>query len=88
LPLIAKQLGLAQRSSQRRFDEQRISFEQILDDVRRRRAEELLPLNDLPMIRIAQSLGYSSQTSFTRACRRWFGTTPQAQRKRNLSVAS
>jgi AraC-like DNA-binding protein len=37
----------------------------------------------MPLQSIADFLGYSSQTSFTRACRRWFGEPPQALRSRS-----
>ena len=82
LSMIARQLGVAERSLQRRLEEQNIRFEQIIDDLRRQRATELLALKALPMTRIAECLGYSSQTTFTRSCRRWFGEAPQALRQR------
>ncbi len=80
LSVIASQLGIAERSLQRRLNEQQICFEQIIDELRQTRALELLAVKALPMTRIAESLGYTSQTSFTRACQRWFGTSPRQLR--------
>ncbi|NTA13943.1 AraC family transcriptional regulator [Agrobacterium tumefaciens] len=80
LPIIASQLGMAERSLQRRLNEQQICFEQIIDELRQTRALELLAVKALPMTRVAESLGYSSQTSFTRSCQRWFGTSPRQLR--------
>lgn len=39
--------------------------------------------SSLPLSEIAQRLGYSEQSAFTRACRRWFGTTPSRLRSRS-----
>lgn len=61
---------------EQRGDERGVCFEDIVDNVRRQRTEELLPVCTLPLQRIADSLGYSSQSSFTRSCRRWFGESP------------
>ena len=82
LSVIAEQLDMPSYSLQRRLAALNLRFEDITDKVRRRRAEEMLPLTALPLSRIAECLGYSSQTSFTRSCRRWFGESPQAMRAR------
>jgi len=80
LPVIARQLTLPVHSLQRRLAEQGMCFEDIVDDLRRRRAQELLPLTAMPLTRVADCLGYTSQTSFTRSCRRWFGEPPRTLR--------
>ncbi len=73
---VANQLGLHKRTLQRRLAERSIIFEELLDGIRRKHAEGYLSEPDMPMTQIATLLGYREQSSFNRACRRWFGTTP------------
>jgi AraC-like DNA-binding protein len=69
-----------ERTLQRRLDDQQIRFADILDRVRRQQAREYLRQPALPLPEVANLLGYSEQRSLSRACRRWFGTTPAALR--------
>ena len=80
---IARQLGLHERTLQRRLAEQNLYFEEIVDQVRRERASEYLQFSAIPLIQVATFLGYSNQTALTRACRRWFGESPQDHRRGN-----
>jgi AraC-like DNA-binding protein len=77
---IARQLAMNERTLQRRLDTQQIRFTDILDRVRRKQAHEFLAQSALPLSEVATMLGYSEQRSLSRACRRWFGTTPGALR--------
>ena len=79
---IARQLGLHERTLQRRLSEQNLVFEDIVDQLRRERASEYLQSSAIPLIQVATFLGYSNQAAFTRACRRWFGDSPQKLRQR------
>jgi hypothetical protein len=56
--------------------------QQIIDLVRRKRADELLPHSAIPLSEVCHLLGYSGQSSFNRACRRWYGRTPLTARRR------
>jgi len=80
LPRIASQLGLHERTLQRRLADRDVYFEDILDDLRKTRAMEYLPHATIPLTQVAALLGYTEQSSFIRACRRWFGCTPTAVR--------
>jgi AraC-like DNA-binding protein len=80
LDSIAQQLAMNERTLQRRLEVQQISFSEILDRVRRSQAREFLAQPALPLSEVAILLGYSEQRSLSRACRRWFGTTPGALR--------
>ncbi|MGB8052943.1 MAG: helix-turn-helix domain-containing protein, partial [Azonexus sp.] len=64
-----------------RLEVQQIRFSDILDRVRRSQAHEFLAQAALPLVDVAILLGYSEQRSLSRACQRWFGTTPAALRK-------
>lgn len=80
LSTVAGALMTHPRTLQRRLRELGTSFEQLVDDSRRETAIDLLPRVDLSVAEIAQQLGYSEQSTFTRSCKRWFGCTPKAQR--------
>jgi AraC-like DNA-binding protein len=80
LASIAQQLAMNERTLQRRLEAQQICFSDILDRVRRRQAHEFLAQAALPLAEVAILLGYSEQRSLSRACQRWFGTTPAALR--------
>jgi AraC-like DNA-binding protein len=55
LSVIESQLGIAERSLQRRLNEQQICFEEIIDELRQTRALELLAVKALPMTRLRRS---------------------------------
>jgi AraC-like DNA-binding protein len=78
---IASQLGMHRRTLQRRLEAQRLHFEDIVDLVRRKRADQLLPHAAFPLAEVCQLLGYSEQSSLNRACRRWYGNSPLALRE-------
>lgn len=80
LPLIAEQLGMRERSLQRRLEEQDAVFEDIVEDARKELADLYLAEAQMPMAQIAGLLGYAEQSSFNRACRRWYGMPPRERR--------
>lgn len=80
LPLIAEQLGMRERSLQRRLAESDRVFEAMVESVRRELADLYLSEAQMPMAQVAGLLGYAEQSSFNRACRRWYGTPPRERR--------
>jgi AraC-like DNA-binding protein len=79
---IAYALRLTPRSLQRRLELAGTSFERVLDGARRSVAERLLRETDLQLVQIAFDIGYKSQSTFTRAVKRWLQQTPRAYRQR------
>ncbi len=77
---LASLLGVSERTLQRRLGELGRSFSGVVEDFRREEAMRLLLQPDLPLVEVASRLGYAEQTSFTRAFRRWTGSTPGAWR--------
>jgi AraC-like DNA-binding protein len=73
-------LGLRPRTIQHRLRSEGTTFAELLDDVRRARAESLLRGGRSTIEAIATRLGYSEPSTFYRAFRRWRGTTPAAFR--------
>jgi AraC-like DNA-binding protein len=76
LVVIAREMALHPRVVQRRLAELDTSFEEILDEVRRSMAWRL-SATGMQAAQIATMLGYSEQSSYARACRRWFGESPR-----------
>lgn len=73
---VAAQLALSTRSLQRRLQGAGWSFSQLVEQVRRELAEHHLADATLDLTDIALLLGYSEQSAFQRAFKRWTGVTP------------
>ncbi len=82
---VAKALGMSPRTLQRRLEGLGTSYQELLDDVRRRSARRLLANTDLDSGEVAFLLGFEELNSFTRAFRSWEGTTPTQWRARQSS---
>ena len=76
----ARQLGMSGRTLQRRLSEQGYSFQTLVDESRRQLSERLLQETDYSLSEIALMTGYSEQSAFTRAFKRWAGQTPRSYR--------
>ena len=78
---VAQQLNMTMRSFTRHLAEERTTFGEILERVRRRLASRYLADDRMSVQQIAWSLGYSQPAAFTHAYKRWTGTTPGQARK-------
>lgn len=81
LAIVAHELGLHPRTLQRRLEDDGVTFAELVQGVRRRTAEQLLRDSDMSLRHLASELGYLEQSTFTRACHRWFGMSPLAYRR-------
>ena len=79
---VAKSLGMSARTMQRRLGELGTTYQDVLDDVRRRSARRLLANTDLGMGEIAFVLGFEEVNSFVRAFHAWEGAAPAKWRAR------
>jgi AraC-like DNA-binding protein len=77
---VARELAMSPRSLQRRLSEEGVSYQSLVDVVRKGAAERYLQERSLSVSEIAFLLGYSEPAAFHRAFRRWYGTTPQGYR--------
>lgn len=86
---VAHEMAVHPRVLQRRLAESDTSFEEILDDVRRALAWQLSTTR-MQISQIAEKLGYSEQSSYARACRRWYGVSPRQliERRGNLTESN
>jgi AraC-like DNA-binding protein len=73
---VAESLGLNVRSLQRRLEDAGVTFSDLANEVRRDLALRYLDNPELPLGRIAELLGYSMPSSFTRWFAAQFGTAP------------
>jgi AraC-like DNA-binding protein len=78
---IARDLGLSTRSFHRRLSEHGMSFQTLTEETRRDLAVGLLRDENHSLAEIAFLTGFSEQSSFTRAFKRWVGVTPANYRK-------
>lgn len=74
--LIAAQLGMSERTMQRRLKGEGTSYQAILDNTRHYLARELLRSTRVPLADVALQLGFSEPSTFFRAFRKWEGITP------------
>lgn len=77
---IASQLGVSGRTLQRRLSNKGVSFQGLVDLARRELAERLLKDTDYSLAEVAFLTGFSEQSGFTRAFKRWAGQTPRSYR--------
>lgn len=73
---VADAMALHPRVLQRRLAEIGTSFEEILEEVRRDMSLQLSQ-SGLKVSQIAAMLGYAEQSSYSRACQRWYGKSPR-----------
>jgi AraC-like DNA-binding protein len=78
---VALKLGTSMRTLQRKLKAEGVSFSDIADDTQHRQACALLRDDKLSIEQVAEQVGYSDVSNFTRAFRRWTGTTPASFRK-------
>ncbi len=79
---IARTLEMSERTLQRRLQAEGTSFQRLLDDTRRELAQQYLSQRDLSLADVAYLLGFGDQSSFFRASKRWFETSPRHYRIR------
>lgn len=83
---LARGLGMSVRTLVRRLEEEGTNYAEILREVRRRRAQQMLRDRNLSGDLIAERLGYADAASFSRAFRTWEGVSPSAWRKSNSGL--
>ncbi|GAA1929452.1 AraC family transcriptional regulator [Streptomyces durmitorensis] len=80
---IAARLAVSPATLRRRLAQESTSYQQLKDAVRRDAAIAGLAEGTEPIADLAARLGFSEDTAFHRAFRRWTGTTPGAYRYEN-----
>lgn len=78
-------LGLSERTLHRRLAADGVSYQELLDEVRKAAAGRSLDESTLAIREIAYLLGYSEPAALHRAFKRWSATTPEQFRARARS---
>jgi AraC-like DNA-binding protein len=86
LQIIAGELGISDRTLQRRLTDEGTSFKKLLTEARREKAREYLADPSLDIKEVAFLLGYEDNSSFYRAFRIWEGDTPSNWRAEQLGI--
>jgi AraC-like DNA-binding protein len=68
---VARRLCTSARSLQRNLQQQNLTFQQLVDQARHRRAMELLQSPGMTMNQVSEALGFSDARAFRRALKRW-----------------
>ncbi|KFF42205.1 hypothetical protein JH25_27980 [Pseudomonas sp. BRG-100] len=83
---VCKRMDMSSRSISRRLKVRGLTFNSILLQIRLNLALGYLEDSTLLLSEIAQLLGYSEQSAFTRAFKRWYKVTPLSYRKNLMTV--
>ena len=75
-PDIARTLHMSTRTFQRKLNGAGVTFSEVSEGVRAELAKEYLSDSGVPIAQVAFLLGFSEQSSFNRAFRRWTGLPP------------
>lgn len=76
LDALAARMGLSRRTLQRRLAAEGLTFEGLVERVRRRRATRCLRRTAMPVKELAYRLGFADPSTFSRAFKRWTGASP------------
>ena len=79
--VIAERLHMSKSTLQRNLAAEHTSFQQLLDETRINLGLSLLRHSDMPLIQIAERLGYASSNSLCRGFKRLTGHSPGDYRK-------
>jgi len=73
---VARKVNMSVRSLQRSLKKKETTFGTLLDNVRRELAEDYVRDPNMALTEIAFILGFSEQSAFSRAFKRWTGSAP------------
>lgn len=77
---VASVMCMSSRSLHYKLSDAGFRFQELFDDTRRELAEDYIQKDELSVSEIAYMLGFSDCSNFTRAFKRWTGTTPTEYR--------
>jgi len=85
IKLIARDIAISVRSLQSKLRDEETSFQTLLDIVRKDKALQYLKNQGMTLVDIAFILGFSEQSAFNHAFKRWTNKTPkQFQQSKDL----
>lgn len=82
--LVAEALNMSLRNLQRKLQQENTSYKDLLDDVRQDLAKQFINQSHIPLGEISFRLGFSTNSSFARAFKRWTGIPPGEYRQQKF----
>lgn len=82
--VVASQLNISVRSLHRRLKDKNRIYREVLKDIRKSMALKYLSDHKLTLAEVALLLGYSEQSTFTRAFSTWYGKSPLQYKRAHL----
>ncbi len=73
---VAAELNMSRHTLYKKLKEENLTFAGLLEDVRREQALSYLRDRNRPLSEVAELLGFSELSAFSRAFKRWMGKTP------------
>lgn len=83
LSRIAQHIGMSERTLQRRLAGSGQTYQTLVEHAQRDLASRLLRTTEHSIAEVAFLTGFTEQSTFSRAFKRWVGQTPRAHRLRN-----
>jgi AraC-like DNA-binding protein len=78
---VAREIGCSRQTLYRRLKAEGVTFVEVLDGLRRRLALRLVREQGLSVKETAWRLGFSDPAAFSRAYKRWTGSSPRGARQ-------
>ncbi|WP_299684166.1 AraC family transcriptional regulator [uncultured Tateyamaria sp.] len=73
---VATRMGMSERTFYRRLSDENLSYRDVLRDAQLSLAQDLLADSDCSIAEVAFLTGFSEQSTFSRAFKRWVGAAP------------
>lgn len=82
----ARFFAVSPRTMRRLLSAESVSYQQVVDDVRREATKRMLKDHHLTIEQVADRLGFKNRSAFGRAFRRWEGVSPADFRRQSSPV--
>jgi AraC-like DNA-binding protein len=82
---VAGQLNMSRYTLHKKLRQEGVTFAHLLEQVRREQALAYMRDQSKPLVEIAEQLGFSELSAFSRAFKRWMGKPPAEYRSLTLS---
>ena len=82
MDMIAVKLGFSRQTLFRQLKAEGVTFEEVLDELRQGLALHYLSEKKVPVNETAYLLGFSEPAAFSRAFKRWTGSSPRTYASR------
>lgn len=77
IELVARKLGVSRQTVFRKLKDEGVTFERVLDELRHKMALSYLKTEKMSVNQTAYLLGFSDPAAFSRAFKRWTGSSPR-----------